>query len=139
VPDVTADPRYLMVNPETKSELAIPMMHQGKVIGVLDLESPQLNYFTDDHVQTLFYPAANLAVSLENARLYEQLAKEEARLERAIFRRQRGFRARFCGLFRPKITDSIWPRGICPPAKSAAISMSFAVRPAAIGNRTGRP
>src|SRR6266852_3820649 len=38
-PDVTVDPRYLMVNPETRSELAIPMMHKGKVIGVLDLES----------------------------------------------------------------------------------------------------
>src|SRR5712664_2568703 len=84
VPDVTADPRYLMVNPETKSELAIPMTHKGKVIGVLDLESPQLNYFTDDHVQTLSILAANLAVSLENARLYEQLAKEEARLERDL-------------------------------------------------------
>jgi sigma-B regulation protein RsbU (phosphoserine phosphatase) len=84
VPDVTADPRYLMVNPETRSELAIPMMHKGKVIGVLDLESPQLNYFTDDHVQTLSILAANLAVSLENARLYEQVAKGEARMERDL-------------------------------------------------------
>src|SRR6516164_1205297 len=84
VPDVTVDPRYLMVNPETRSELAIPMMHQGKVIGVLDLESPIPNYFTEDHVQTLSILAANLAVSLENARLYEQLAKEEARLERDL-------------------------------------------------------
>ncbi len=84
VPDVTADPRYLMVNPETRSELAIPMMHQGKVIGVLDLESPQLNYFTEDHVQTLSILAANLAVSVENARLYEQVAKGEARMERDL-------------------------------------------------------
>ena len=84
VPDVTVDPRYVMVNPETRSELAIPMMHQRKVIGVLDLESPIPNYFTEDHVQTLSILAANLAVSLENARLYEQLAKEEARLERDL-------------------------------------------------------
>jgi len=84
VPDVTADPRYLMVNPETRSELAIPMMHQGKVIGVLDLESPQLNYFTEDHVQTLSILAANLAVFIENARLYEQVAKGEARMERDL-------------------------------------------------------
>src|SRR6202163_11278 len=84
VPDVTVDPRYLMVNPETRSELAIPMMHKGKVIGVLDLESPQLNYFTDDHVQTLLILASNLAVSLENARLYEQVARDEARLERDL-------------------------------------------------------
>ena len=64
VPDVTVDPRYIMANPETRSELAIPMMHKGKVIGVLDLESPTQNYFTEDHVQTLSILAANLAVSL---------------------------------------------------------------------------
>src|SRR5882724_4374667 len=84
VPDVTVDHRYIMVNPETRSELAIPMIHKGKVIGVLDLESPQLNYFTADHVQTLSILAANLAVSLENARLYEQVARDEARLERDL-------------------------------------------------------
>jgi sigma-B regulation protein RsbU (phosphoserine phosphatase) len=84
VPDVTTDSRYLMVNPETRSELAIPMIHKGKVIGVLDVESPQLNYFTQDHVQTLSILAANLAVSLENARLYEQVARDEARLERDL-------------------------------------------------------
>jgi len=84
VPDVTKDPRYLMVNPETRSELAIPMIHKGKVIGVLDLESPQLHYFTEDHVQTLSILAANLAVSVENARLYEQVAEGEARLERDL-------------------------------------------------------
>ncbi len=84
VPDVTVDSRYLMVNPETRSELAIPMIHKGKVIGVLDLESPQPNYFTNDHVQTLSILAGNLAVSLENARLYEQVARDEARLERDL-------------------------------------------------------
>src|SRR5437867_6420808 len=45
-PDVTQDPRYLLVNPETRSELAIPMLHKGRILGVLDLESPQLNAFT---------------------------------------------------------------------------------------------
>jgi sigma-B regulation protein RsbU (phosphoserine phosphatase) len=84
VPDVTTDPRYLLVNPETRSELAIPMIFKGKVIGVLDLESPQLHYFTEEHVQTLTILAANLAVSLENARLYEQLARDEARMERDL-------------------------------------------------------
>ena len=84
VPDVSNDPRYIMANPETRSELAIPMIHKGKVIGVLDLESSTLNYFTEDHVQTLSILAANLAVSLENARLYEQVAMDEARLERDL-------------------------------------------------------
>jgi len=83
-PDVAADPRYLMVNPETRSELAIPMLHKGKIIGVLDLESAQLNAFSPEHLQTLSILAANLAVSLENARLYEKVARDEARLERDL-------------------------------------------------------
>ena len=89
VPDVTLDSRYIMVNPETRSELAIPMIHKGQVVGVLDLESPQTNYFTEDHVQTLTILAAHLAVSLENARLYEQLARDEARMERELTAAQR--------------------------------------------------
>src|SRR5204862_15426 len=42
VPDVTVDPRYLMVNPETRSELAIPMIHNGTVIGVRSLAPQKL-------------------------------------------------------------------------------------------------
>ena len=89
VPDVTQDPRYRMVNPETRSELAIPMVHKGRVIGVLDLESPQLNYFTEDHVQALSILAAQLAIALENARLYEKVARDEARMERELQAAQR--------------------------------------------------
>ncbi len=89
VPDVSVDNRYIVVNPETRSELAIPMIHQGRVVGVLDLESPQTNYFTEDHVQTLSILAAHLAVSLENARLYERVAKDEARMERELTSAQR--------------------------------------------------
>jgi sigma-B regulation protein RsbU (phosphoserine phosphatase) len=84
VPDVTLDPRYLKVNSETRSELAVPMLYKDRVIGVMDLESPQLNYFTPDHVQVLSILAAQFAVSLENARLYEQVARDEARMERDL-------------------------------------------------------
>ena len=89
VPDVTSDASYIMVNPETRSELAIPMIYKGNVIGVLDLESPQANYFTADHVQTLSILAAQLAVSLENARLYERVTRDEARMERELLAAQR--------------------------------------------------
>ena len=84
VPDVTLDPRYRMVNAETRSELAVPMIFKNRVVGVMDLESPQLNYFTPDHVQVLSILAAHLAVSIENARLYEQVARDEARMERDL-------------------------------------------------------
>jgi phosphoserine phosphatase RsbU/P len=84
VPDVSLDPRYIMLNPETRSELAVPLVLKDRVVGVLDLESPQVNYFTPEHVQALSILAANLAVSIENARLYEQLSQEEARMERDL-------------------------------------------------------
>jgi sigma-B regulation protein RsbU (phosphoserine phosphatase) len=84
VPDVALDPRYRMVNAETRSELAVPMIYKARVVGVMDLESPQLNYFTPDHVQVLSILAANLAVSIENARLYEQVARDESRMERDL-------------------------------------------------------
>ena len=84
VPDVTHDPRYLMINPETRSELAVPMLYKDRVIGVMDLESQQLNYFTPDHVQVLSILAAQLAVSIENARLFEQVARDEARMDRDL-------------------------------------------------------
>ncbi|HKW87741.1 MAG TPA: GAF domain-containing SpoIIE family protein phosphatase [Candidatus Acidoferrales bacterium] len=84
VPDVSFDPRYISINPETRSELAIPLLFKHRVVGVLDLESPQLNYFTPDHVQALSIVASHLAVSVENARLYEQVARDEARMERDL-------------------------------------------------------
>src|ERR1700722_15857549 len=84
VPDVSLDPRYLMLNPETRSELAVPMLYKNQVVGVMDLESPQLNYFTPDHVQVLTILAAHLAVSIVNARLYEQVARDESRMERDL-------------------------------------------------------
>lgn len=101
VPDVTKEPRYRMLNPETRSELAIPMTHKGRVIGILDLESPQLNYFTEDHVQALSILAAQLAIALENARLYEKVAHDEARMERELQAAQR----MQGGLLRPVPTE----------------------------------
>jgi sigma-B regulation protein RsbU (phosphoserine phosphatase) len=84
VPDVALDPRYRMLNPETRSELAVPMIYKARVVGIMDLESPQLNYFTAEHVQVLSILAAHLAVSIENARLYERVARDESRMERDL-------------------------------------------------------
>jgi phosphoserine phosphatase RsbU/P len=77
VPDVSQDPRYICCNPEARSELAVPMVHKGQVVGVIDLESPVKNYFTEEHVQTLSTLAGSLAVAIENARLYQQVVHEE--------------------------------------------------------------
>ena len=86
VGDVQKDPRYVKSNPETRSELVVPLEYGGKVIGVVDLESPQLNYFTEEHVRILSTLAPQMAVSIENARLYERVARSEARLENDLER-----------------------------------------------------
>jgi len=84
VPDVSKSSRYIAVNPETRSELAVPLTYQEKVIGVLDLEHTRRNYFTEDHKRTLTTLAAQLAIAIENARLYEEIARQESRLERDL-------------------------------------------------------
>lgn len=81
VPDVSKDPRYIMANPETRSELCIPLIYKDKVIGVLDIEHTRRGYFDDQHVRILTTMAAQVAIAIENATLYERIAGQEKRLE----------------------------------------------------------
>ena len=69
VPDVSKDPRYVEANPETRSELAVPLIYKGKVIGVLDLEHTRRGFFTEEHQRTMTTLAAQIAIAVENARL----------------------------------------------------------------------
>ncbi len=84
VADVSKDPRYIKANPETRSELCVPLIHKGKVIGVLDLEHTRKAFFTEEHVRTMTTLAAQIAIAVENARLYERIALEERRMERDL-------------------------------------------------------
>jgi sigma-B regulation protein RsbU (phosphoserine phosphatase) len=84
VADVKKDPRYIETNPETRSELAVPLIYKDKVIGVLDLEHTKRGFFTEDHKRTITTLAAQIAIAIENARLYEQIARQENRLERDL-------------------------------------------------------
>ncbi len=80
-PDVRKDPRYYLVNPLTRSELAVPLLYKNKVIGVLDLEHTRANFFNEDHERILVTLAAQIAIAIENARLYQRVAQQEQRLE----------------------------------------------------------
>jgi phosphoserine phosphatase RsbU/P len=84
VPDVSKDPRYIKLNPETRSELCVPLIYKDNPIGVLDLEHTRRNFFSEDHVRAMRTLAAQVAIAVENATLYERLAKEEQRLERDL-------------------------------------------------------
>jgi diguanylate cyclase (GGDEF)-like protein len=79
--DVTKDPRYVRTFPATKSELAIPLMVRDTVVGVLDFQSEQPDFFSDETVEllTLFSTQASLAI--ENARLHSLERRRGVQLE----------------------------------------------------------
>src|SRR5438874_13227677 len=84
IADVTKDPRYLNVHTETRSELVVPLTSKGRVVGVVDLESTQVNYFTEYHERFLMTLASRIASALVNAELYERVAHNERRMAREM-------------------------------------------------------
>ena len=84
VPDVSTDPRYIKVVDDARSELVIPLMLKDRCIGVFDLESPELDAFSKNHVEILTLLGSQAAVAIENARLYETIRANEIRLEKEI-------------------------------------------------------
>jgi sigma-B regulation protein RsbU (phosphoserine phosphatase) len=93
VPDVSQDPRYINAVKDVRSELAIPLLLKDRCLGVLDLESPELDAFSKKHVELLTLLASQAAVAIENARLYEAIRDNEIRLEKEIRFAQRVQRA----------------------------------------------
>ncbi|HZA35109.1 MAG TPA: GAF domain-containing SpoIIE family protein phosphatase [Vicinamibacterales bacterium] len=89
VPDVSIEPRYIPVVEDCRSELAIPMLLKDRCIGVFDLESPELNAFTKEHVEIMTLLASQAAGAIENARLYEEVRSNELRIERELTFAQR--------------------------------------------------
>jgi PAS domain S-box-containing protein len=74
--DVDAEPRYVNFFPErmpTRSELSVPIQVGGQIQGVLDVQSPKLNAFDENDVLVIETLADQIAVAIENARLYKDL------------------------------------------------------------------
>jgi phosphoserine phosphatase RsbU/P len=84
VDDTLADSRYIASHPGIRSEVAVPLIAHDRVIGVMDLESSRLGYFRDEHIHLLTLLSAQVAISVENARLYEELGLREQRMEQDL-------------------------------------------------------
>ncbi|MEW6320140.1 MAG: GAF domain-containing protein [Acidobacteriota bacterium] len=84
VPDVSKDPRYINAVSDVRSELVIPLLVKDRCIGVFDLESPELDAFSKKHVELLTLLAAQAAIAIENARLYESIRENDVRLEKEL-------------------------------------------------------
>jgi len=81
VPDVREEPRFVwMEGSQTRSELIVPIKVKEKIIGVIDLQSDQLDDFDNSELELLQLLANQVGVVIENARLYKQ-AQQAAVLE----------------------------------------------------------
>jgi PAS domain S-box-containing protein len=85
VNDVAADPAFLPnpLLPDTKSEMAVPMMVGRKVIGVLDIQADKVGYFTDADINIQTTLATQIAVAVENARAFEMASEQAAIIRNA--------------------------------------------------------
>ena len=74
VGDVSKEPKYLFIEefPDTRSELAVPIKIKDKVIGVLDVQSVELNDFDESDLTTLTTLSELIAIAIENASLYKE-------------------------------------------------------------------
>src|SRR5215471_17839033 len=113
VADVSRDPRYINVVADVRSELAIPMLLKDRCIGVLDLESPELDAFTKRDVEILTLLASQAAVAIDNARLYETVRANEVRLEKEL-------------AFAQRVQTALLPVGLPKRMKGVDVAAGFA-------------
>jgi sigma-B regulation protein RsbU (phosphoserine phosphatase) len=95
VANVHLDPRYVDCGHQVpvESELAVPLLYENRLVGLIDLESTERSSFTEQHEQMLVTLGSCVAIALENARLYAKVRDDEQRLENdlnAARRIQRG-------------------------------------------------
>lgn len=72
VPDVSQDPRYISLFPGVVAELAIPLIHNDRLVGVLNIEGPDVEAFTPEAMTALRVLASHLGVAIVNATLYRE-------------------------------------------------------------------
>ena len=102
--DVQAEPGFLPhpLLPETRSEMAVPLMMGNEVQGVLDVQADSVNRFTAEDISIFTTLATQVAVALQNARRYDETQRaldELTRLQRIMARE--GWEAFLTGQERP--------------------------------------
>ena len=81
IPDVLADPLYLQIRKSVRSEMAAPLMIEGRVIGVICVDNQEPDAFYPDDQELLVALAAQASNVIQNARLYEELKQRAKELE----------------------------------------------------------
>ncbi|HEU4875003.1 MAG TPA: GAF domain-containing SpoIIE family protein phosphatase [Pyrinomonadaceae bacterium] len=76
-PDVRNDPVYINARDRTRSEMVAPIISNDEVIGVFDLESDELNAYSNDDLDVLMLLASQVAIIIEKVMLHEQLIEKK--------------------------------------------------------------
>ncbi|MEI6233665.1 MAG: GAF domain-containing protein [Planctomycetota bacterium] len=79
--NVAKDPRYVSVQQDLKSELAVPMKIGGRVIGVISCDSSKVNHFTEEDEALLTSLAAQSARVIQSTQLYEEARRRADELQ----------------------------------------------------------
>jgi sigma-B regulation protein RsbU (phosphoserine phosphatase) len=80
VGDVRSDPRYLRAVDAVRAELAVPMLARDKLVGVIDIQSTQVNAYGEHDRAILRLIASRVAAAIDNARLYRRVDKQNRML-----------------------------------------------------------
>jgi sigma-B regulation protein RsbU (phosphoserine phosphatase) len=81
-PDVTVDPYYIACEPDTRSEVAIPLEREGNMVGVFIASHCEVNAFCDDQLRLLQGMCAHVAVAVHNARRFGDEREQRERMTR---------------------------------------------------------
>ncbi len=84
IEDTSRDPRYIVDDQCRFSEIAVPILSEGRVLGVIDSEHPQRAFFTKEHLTVLTSIASLCANKLVRARAEQRLRESHEDLERHI-------------------------------------------------------
>lgn len=84
IPDTTKDQRYLADDAVRYSEITVPIIAEGKVIGVIDSEHPEKNFYTKEHLEVLTTIASIAATKILQANAQEKLKKQQDQLEELV-------------------------------------------------------
>jgi GAF domain-containing protein len=76
IPDVNKDPRYISVNERTRSEMAIPLIYRNELLGVLNLESDQVNAYGENIEEMIGTLCGSLAAIIAHSQLLEQFRQQ---------------------------------------------------------------
>jgi sigma-B regulation protein RsbU (phosphoserine phosphatase) len=81
-PDVTVDPYYIACEPDTRSEVAIPLQREGDLVGVFTASHCELNAFCPDQLRLLQALCDHVAVAVHNARRFGDEREQRERMTR---------------------------------------------------------